>query len=147
MAAHVRQQIRDALATALTGLVTTGARVFKSSTKVFYDTDLPSINIIASQEEVEALSIHQNPTQERTLLVDIFAKSAAIVDVDDVLDTICKEVEQALATNTLGGIVKQINLVSTTITQDETQDLAIGQALMQFEISYYTQANTPDVAL
>lgn len=147
MAAHARQQIREALATALTGLFTTGVNVFKSSTQVFYDTDLPGLNIICNDETLEVLGISPNPLQERSLNAVIIAKSAATNDVDDVLDTICKEVESVLAVSTLSGLVKQITLKSTEITQDDHQDLIIGQALMQFEISYYTQANAPDVAL
>lgn len=42
MANHVRQQIREAVATTLTGLSTTSTRVFQSRLRPLVDADLPA---------------------------------------------------------------------------------------------------------
>jgi hypothetical protein len=49
--AHVRQQVREALAIQLTGLTTTGAKVFQSRVYPLESSDLPCLLIATEEEE------------------------------------------------------------------------------------------------
>ena len=51
--AHVRQQIRDQIVTALTGLTTTGSNVFRSRIFPLEQTKLPALCIFTKSEATE----------------------------------------------------------------------------------------------
>lgn len=137
---HARRQIREAAATAFTGLATTGSRVFQSRMK---PTDnLPCLLITTEDEEVE-----QTPQSRQarvlTLTVRGLAKSGATVD--DTLDAIAEEVEAAAqAAGTLGGkapgglVLKRI---STDF--DETLEKPAGVIVLEYQAGYFTVAGAP----
>ncbi|MBK7592227.1 MAG: hypothetical protein IPI27_13400 [Betaproteobacteria bacterium] len=107
MANHVRRQIREAVATAVTGLTTTGTRVFQSRVYPLEATDLPALLIATLSETSEPVTIHGPRELMRVLSVQVWHHKAT-ADLDDALDLICKEVEIALASDmTLGGKCKR----------------------------------------
>ena len=148
---HVRQQIRDASAALLTGLITTGARVYKSRVHVLSDADLPGLIITTDSEQSEFGSIGSPVLLNRRLRLTVRAVAKANANLDNTLDSIMKEVEAAVyasaAANTLGGLVKSMELSSIDIDMMAEGELPVGQAVMNFEVNYKTFGNAPDIAI
>ena len=65
--AHLRKQIRDNVVTALTGLSTTGSRIYASGVDPIAAANLPGLCVYAESEEVATITITHPQTQLRTL--------------------------------------------------------------------------------
>lgn len=149
MANHLRRRIREAIATAVTGLTTTSTRVFQSRVyPLERGTDLPGLLVFSLAETSERRTAPAPGIMERVLRVQIVAVARALADLDDTLDGICKEVEMALAMpcSALAGLAKTITLTSTDIEMQGTSDRPVGQAAMTYEVVYLAAENAPDVA-
>lgn len=148
MANHLRRQIREAVATAVTGLATTGSRVFQSRVYPLQDSEFPALLVYTLGEVVGQGSMPAPRWQERTVRLQVLAVARADADVDDTLDQICKEVEVALAMPcaALAGIAQMITLVSTDIEMQGTDAQPVGQAALTYEVLYMAAENAPDVA-
>ena len=147
MANHLRRQIREAVATAVTGLATTSTRVFQSRVYPLEANDLPCLMIRTISESSEPATIHGPRELYRVLSVEIDAIAKAVADLDDTLDQICKEVEIAMAADlTLGGKCKSVTLTNTTIELSGSSEVPTGRAAMTFDVDYYVLENAPDVA-
>ena len=130
MANHVRQQIRERVGTVLTGLTTTGSNVYQS---------------LSETSEPDTMGVQQGVERLLTLAVEGYAKATA--NLDDTLDTICKEVETAIAGDTkLNNLARNAFLTSTEIQLNGDGEQPIGVATMTFEVNYRTINNAPDVA-
>lgn len=150
MANHIRQQLREAFAATVTGLTTTGAKVFQSRVDNLAAADLPCLRIYTDSEQIQDDSILDVPyLQHRTITLRCEAVAKTGSNLDDTLDTICNEVEKAIAANsTLGGLAKlHCSLKSTDITFDGSMDINTGLAKMTWEIVSLTMSNAPDVAV
>ena len=95
--AHLRKQIRDNVVTALTGLSTTGNRVYASRVYPMAAANLPGLCVYAKTEEVETTTITRPRTQFRTLTLSVEGFVVATSGLDNTLDAISLEVEEALA--------------------------------------------------
>lgn len=142
---HVRQQIREAAATAVTGLTTSGARVFQSRTRPIADGSLPCLLVNTDDETVEVLTV-DGLVLDRRLTLSISAYAKATSSLDDTLDTMIAEVETVLGNTTLSGKVKSLALQSVRIEMEQGEKPA-GRAVMQFEANYMTVANAPSTAI
>jgi hypothetical protein len=151
MANHVRQQVREALATLLTNLTTTGTRVFQSRIRPLADNELPCLMISTNQEDIEMVGSNTDPALERSLTIRVTAVAKATATLDDTLDTIIKEVEvklnASIAANTLNNLVKGISLNGIEIEFSDETEKPVGQAVMSFTALYYTLASTPDASI
>lgn len=146
MAAHVRQQIREAAAALLTGLATTGAHVFQSRVYPLQDADLPALRIYATEEVSDPVGIHAPKLLERRLTLVIEACAKAGADLDDTLDTIAREVEAALgAAPTLSGTAHDAWLSGTGIEFSGEGELPMGVARLSYTVLYFTASTTPDI--
>jgi len=149
MANHLRRQIRDAVATAITGLATTGARVFPSRVyPLETEGDLPGLLVFTLAESSSRSTLPAPGLMQRTVRLQVVAVAEATADLDDALDQICKEVEIALAMPcaALAGIAKTITLTSTDVELKGTSSRPVGQAAMTYEVVYLAAENAPDVA-
>jgi len=150
---HIRRQIREAFATQVTGLATSGARVYQSRIRNMAAEDLPGLKIYTEQESIEdnaGTTYQSNPDlQHRTILLRCEAMIKATADVDDKLDLMCQEVEIAIAANpTLGGLARlQCWLVSTAIDFDGSLEQPVGRAVMTWKIVTLTMSDRPDVVV
>jgi len=63
MANHVRQQLREAIATAITGLTTTSTRVFQSRVYPIEVGQLPCLVVTSDGDEITAQTVH-HPYQQ-----------------------------------------------------------------------------------
>lgn len=148
MANHVRQQIRERIATDLTGLTTTASRVYQSRVYPLADNNLPGIIIYTKEESSDPVGMGANRQVERTLTVTIQAYCEAVNNIDDTIDTICKEVETALANDKdLNSLAKDTFLTSTEIMYDANATQPVGYGSMDFTVIYRTADNAPDVAI
>lgn len=145
MADHVRNQIRDAAVTALTGLTTTQAHVYASRVYPLSADSLPALRIYTSDEDVEIASLGAKRLLERKLELVVEACVKSNSSFDDTLDDIIKEVEAALAGGLAGA--KYVTLKRIEIEASGDGDVPVGIGRMTFEVPYITAHDAPDVAL
>jgi hypothetical protein len=148
LAAHVRSQIRAAVAGALVGLATTGARVFESRVYPLETADLPGLTVQTDGEQVLGISIDAPRTLQRTLQLVVAGFAQVTVDLDADLDQIAKEVEVAMAMPmaAVAGLAKDIRLVAVQIEMAGTAQKPTGRIALIYEVDYFTLENAPDVA-
>lgn len=148
MALHLRKQIRDAVAAALTSLTTSGARVYESRTHELQDANLPGLRIYTNSEDARVSEIlSSNRVLERDLQLVVEACSKKSSGLDDELDLMVQEVEVAIAANQGAGGAKWIQLKSIEIDMEGEAEKEIGVARMTFEVRYNAALSAPDVAL
>lgn len=144
---HVRQQIREAAATLLTGLTTTGARVYQNRLHPLADANLPCLLINTDSEEIEALTFHATPEMDRTLDLMVRCVAKANSNLDDTLDTMLAEVETALgAASVMPTLIKTIGAKGIQIDLSDGKESQVGIATLVYRISYITASNAPTVA-
>ncbi|MFW5909193.1 MAG: hypothetical protein ACOCUM_00325 [Thiohalospira sp.] len=146
MADHRRQKIRDDVVATLTGLATTGSNVVKAP---FYPVraagDLPGLAIRSGEEAVDEEGGILGDS-DRTYQVDVEAALQATQDIDDQLDTILVEVEEALAADrTRGGLALDTRYVGTGAPEYQgEQQLPVAFVSITFEIDYRVPEGDPD---
>lgn len=138
---HVRQALREAAVTALTGLTTTGARVYDSRIHPLSDGVLPCLTVYCPEEAAEKAGLGNLLDRDMTLVVRGYARGAS--GVEDTLDTICEEVETALTA--LDG-AKWVTLRSIEQTFSDDGDMPIAQVEIRFQVYYQTVAGVPGTA-
>ena len=146
MANHVRQQLRERAATTVTSLTTTGARVFQGRVYPLTQAEMPGLLVYTNDEVVDGRTLSPPRTLDRRvqLVVEGRARGA---DVEDVLDTIAKEVEVAVYNDrTLNSLARDTALQRTEVTLTGQGDQAHGSVRLAFEVTYMARENAPDVA-
>ena len=136
--AHARQTIREAAATLLTGLTTTGSRVFQS--RMVPQESLPCLLITTNDEEITPGTISGMAERHLDLAVTGYAKQSSTVD--DTLDTIAAEVETAMSTFTYRNELKSI-----AVDFDEHLEKPVGMIRLSFLVTYLTATGTPGTPL
>jgi hypothetical protein len=145
---HVRQQIREYFGTNLTGLTTTGSNVFESRVYPLDNTRLPALLIYTKSEASEPIVIGTDRVMSRELSVVVEGYVKSTTNFDDTIDTISKEVEEAIAADrTLGGLAKDTYIESTEITFNAEGEKPMGYVSLTFISNYYVQETNPDVAV
>lgn len=138
---HVRQSLREAAVTALTGLTTTGTRVYDSRVHPLSESALPCLTVYCPEEQVQKAGLGNLLERDMLLVVRGYARSAS--GVEDVLDAICEEVETALTE--LSG-AKWVTLQSIEQTMSDDGDMPIAQVEIRFQVYYQTIAGVPGTA-
>ena len=95
--AHLRQSIRERIATDVTGLSTTGSNVFQSRVYPVEDASLPCLLVYTTSEESEVDTMESPRAMKRLLNVIVQGVVGTATNPDATLDTISKEVEVAIA--------------------------------------------------
>lgn len=150
MANHVIQQVIDAFATTVTGLTTTGARVFKDRIHNLADADLPALRIFDNREYIKNEDIIDLPyMQHRTIILTVEAVTKENTTLDATLNKIRKEVEVAISGNSkLGGICKlHCSLQGAVKDRDGSCEVQAGKLVMTWHAIVLTMNNAPDVAI
>lgn len=142
---HARETVRDAFVTALTGLTTTGARVYPSRVYPSGDIHLPGLSIYTQEESLDEDTEVMGTKQFRNLEVVVEARVKLASGADDQLDDIAAEVEAALfADETLGVGVKDLDYGGTTIElEGEDTSKVVGVATMTFVAFYRIDVTDP----
>ena len=140
--AHVRKAIREHVVTTITSLSTTGSNVYETRYFPLQTGNLPALIVYTLDETIEDYTIGQNTrTQLRSLNLIIEAHCRGTANIDDTLDTIAEEVEEAMVTDiTRGGNAKDTKLVSTEVDFD-TASQKTGLMRLTYLISYNTVEN------
>lgn len=147
MANHLRRQIREGVASTVTGLATTGARVFQSRVYPLQTVELPGLLIYTRNETSTVIGVNPGRQIERVLQLIVEGVAKATSDLDDQLDQIAKEVETVLAAvpTALLALVKDIYLRTTEIAI-EPGEKPTGRIRMTYQLDYYNVESAPDVA-
>ena len=114
---HLRKQIRDDLKVTMTGLTTTGSKIFSArTTELTAGTDYPALLIDTFEEDSVTDTIDPPRGQARTLKFKILAVDEHSPGFEDTLDMIAKEVEDAMTDDTtINGLAKDARLTSTSL--------------------------------
>jgi hypothetical protein len=141
--AHARQTIREQVGTTLTGLTTTGSNVFQSRVYPIEENKLPCLLIYTKDETSEPLAMSPPRSIEKVLNLVVEAYVKTNNDFDDTIDTICKEVEEALyADRLINNLAKDSFLTNTEINFNSDGDNPVGIVVMTFEIAYHHTEGT-----
>jgi hypothetical protein len=147
VADHLHKQIRSAVVTALTGLTTSGARIYANRLAPLPDATSPSLLVTLDEERAEGMTVHQPQLVDRSLSLSVSAVAKASTALDDTLDLMSKEVETALAAGiTISGKSLQIFYTGMSF-EDVASDKPVGVKRMTFTIPYTAMSNAPDVLI
>lgn len=148
MADHIRQQIRERIATTVTGLTTTGSRVYQSRVYPMASANMPGLLVYSTSEDSEIDAMGATGVLNRVLNISIEGYVKTITEFDDKIDDICKEVETAMAGDQkVNGLAKNSFLQSTEIEFSGDGDQPIGVVTLNYVVQYRTATNAPDAAL
>ena len=142
---HVRQQIRDAVASALMGLTTTQNRVFPSRVYPMTAATLPGLTVFTQNETIEphAMGRPIKLKHEMEIVIEAYVKQTA--DFDNAVDTISGEIETAVAQNSaLQSLVKLILPVDLAIETFKEGDQPVAVATMTYRALFFTHEGTPE---
>lgn len=146
--AHVRQSIRENIETTLTGLSTTGSRLFASRVYPIASANLPGLAIYTSDENTEYVTMGSDRTQFRRLSVNVEVYVQGNAGYDDSLDTICSEIEVALYSDlTRGGYAKDTKITAMDAEFSGDGDQPVARATLRVEVEYATQESDPTTAV
>jgi len=145
---HVRQQLRERAATTLTGLSTTGSKVYQSRVFPLGAANLPGLLIYTKSEDSEIVTMSGARTLLRNLSLVIEGYVKAVSNYDDTVDTIAKEVETAMGNDvTLNGLAKNSYLESTEIEYDGEGEKPVAVVSLTYTVEYMTKENAPQTAV
>ena len=145
--AHVRKTIRDNVTTTLTGLTTTGSRVYQTRLFPLATAKLPGLCIYTRSENTEYATIGRPRTQIRQLEVVVEAYVKGASNLDDTIDTISVEVEEAIAADpSRGGSAKDTQITGFDVEYDGDGDQSVGVARFTISVTYVTVENDIEAA-
>ena len=148
--AHVRKSIRDNIVTVVTSLSTTGARVYRSRIYPLETANnLPGLCVYMLREASEADTMGGSAhglAREVDIVVEAYVRATS--NYDNTLDTICVEVEEAVAIDlTRGGNAKDTLLESTEFELSGEGDQPVAMARLTYRCLYRTAANDVETAI
>lgn len=167
---HVRQQIRDHVATLLTGLIydrfgivlldRTGSQIsdnnsilgtgtiYKYRRYALDESQLPALLVYTPSEDVQLATIG-NRTLGRVadLRIDIINKGLS-TSIFENIEQFCAEIARAIQEDyDLGGLAKSCILTQTDISVNTSGEKAIGTGKMFFNVTYVTAIDNCQVSV
>jgi len=150
--AHFAIEARDALRTALTGLATTGSRVFTAHTRddaLLFSGDLPALVLLTPREEVVVDGAYGVPTYQRTALLEVIVcveRTGASADLGAAVYQIAQEIESAMAVPlTVAGRNVVFHLNGSIETESSEQgERIVAMLILPVQALYFTTAGVPD---
>lgn len=147
---HARQSIREAAATLLTGLTTTGSRVHQSRLPyaTLGDGELPALLVTTENESVADRTITAAAVLQRELDLIVSGLAKPSANLDDSLDTIAAEVEAALGESlTVSTSKLSVLLQDIKVAIDSSLERDVGRIDLAFRVIYFTAAGAPGTLL
>ena len=144
--AHVRTQICAAIQTVVTGLDTTGSKVFRQRKYPVGRGNLPGWLIYRGREVSEPMENGSPRLMQRTAEFHLEGIAEGD-DADDVLDQMASEAEAALSTDiTLGGLCADLFVSGFTPgpTGDPQGEKSLSSIRLTIQVSYLTTDQDPD---
>lgn len=145
MADHLHKQIRTAAAAALTGLATTGARVYANRLHPMEDTSLPGLRVSTDSDDVVPLVVLTPGIYQHRLTLAVECCARASTGLDDLCDQMQKEVEVALADGFLIGTRRLFPVLTGSQYDDEAAGTPAAVKRVEFFVEYHTLNTQPDV--
>jgi len=150
---HVRQQIREAITTAITGLATTGSRVWDSRlpAEPLQQNQIPAWIVApfaGEGEELERDAMSPAAEDSRLFALPIIgiATGATGKAIADTLDTMAAELEAAIAAVALAGVT--FRLLSTEFDSDtEPAERLEGSITLTYAAYYFTVNGAAELAI
>jgi hypothetical protein len=151
---HVRTQIATALASTLTGLTTTGVRVYLARELPMPQSALPALLVYADEESIEPMRTAnawpQTLRRQLSVRIDCIAEDTGSLEAT--LNTMLAEVETALnassaAATCTNRIPDGLVLSEVSVERDADGERTIGRLSSRWVGPYYTAANAPETAL
>lgn len=141
---HLRQQIRDAAVTLITGLATTGSRVVVGKTAPLAAQHDPTW-LVYTRRETSDVNVQGAPAElMRTVDLLLEGRTDTATPPDDLLDTLALEAETALGANqTFGGLALAVTLVETNAEVIVPGDRHLGMIQLRFRVAYWTAEGAP----
>ena len=145
---HVRQQIRDRIITVVTGLSTTGSRVYNTRLYTLLPADnLPAL-LVYTQSEDNERDFGSPSTYRRNCMVSIEGVAMGNTTIENTLDTIAAEVEDAIGADpTLNSKAIEISLTNTEIEFTSESEQPIGMVRLNFNVLYFTRATNSQTTI
>lgn len=143
---HVRQQIREAAASALSGNTQAGTRVYSSLVYPTESSALPLVHVHIDSEEAEQGGLGGLMARTADLIVTA-VDDASESALDNTLDTLAAEIEGQIGGNTLSGLSKQTVLTGTEITRSDEGKTPVASISLTFQITYHTDDGDAETAL
>jgi hypothetical protein len=139
---HAREQIRNAVVTAVTGLTTTGTRVYASRVLPLTATDLPALCVYTRQDSPDYT---RGTAQNRPArLLDVRVQGFVDGDDQSVLDDIAAEVETAIYGNApLAALTRLIWLADQSMSVDGEGETLISVIDIGFNMQYSVAEGAP----
>lgn len=138
--AHAREVIRKAILAAVTGLATTGANVSGRTARsdpASVDASLRVIVMPRAETKSQVDDDEIGTLEIRELPVRIEGRVRQAADLDDAMDDICVEVEQALQNDaTLGALVTKLTLEATWAEVTGDIEKTVGIVTMDWTVLY-----------
>jgi hypothetical protein len=145
---HVRKQIRDAVAAALTGLTTTGTNVFKGRYFSMQTPKLPALLVYTTNEDAELSIMGSSRGSDRVLSLVIEGYAISKTIVEDTLDQIAVEVEEAMASDyTLNGLTRDVRYTGYELDANADPEQTVAVIRLTFDIKYRVSAGDVETAL
>jgi hypothetical protein len=140
--AHVRQQIRDAVATAIAG---NGVTVEKSRQWPINESEFPRYLVYSLREQMDESQSTRNGLMRNLEIVVEAVILANPATVDTALDTHAIYLETALNYSTLTGKVLKTVLRSSDILLNSDSDALMGILTLTFDVTYRSLPTNPEV--
>ena len=151
MANHLRRQIRERVVALVTGLSTTGSRVFEGRAYPEEPSKLPCLLVYDRDEELEPATL--SPAGTRTMVSNLsiniegYTQSGSGQAVLNSLAQIQKEVQAALAGDvTLSSLAGDSFLSSASVEVSSDGNKPTGTNVMTYVVRYGYTENAPDTA-
>ncbi len=143
---HVRQQLRSQIVVALLGQTSAVNNVFTNRSYPLSQSELPALIVFTETEEIQNTTISDPVEQLRSVDLRINAYVEAISGVENVADSLCVDVEKALAqTNT---IARSIILEGTSgMRPNVIGEAPVMEVTMSFLAHIVTLSDDPETAL
>lgn len=146
--AHVRQQIRSILLSELVGLPTTGANVTANRIYPYSIDQLPALNVVIESESRMEDDDTMGTDQVRELTLIIEGRAIGDSALDDTLDDMAAEVEQALAQSIeLAGLVRYLNYNGSEIDILKDGEQLIGLVTLEYVVEYSVNFGQAQIAI
>jgi len=149
MANHLRRQIRERIATDVTGLSTTGSNVFQSRAYPVEESKLPCLLVFDSEESVEIRSMGaiRGISSELTINIEGYCQGGDGATVMNTLAAIQKEVQIAVQADIdINSLARDSYLTSADASVNAEATKPTGSVRMTYLVIYQYMENAPDTA-
>lgn len=149
---HVRQQIRDAAATLITGtaMPTTGDAVFKSRQRALNVDQLPCWAVFTKNERhvLEERTTGGEMRRDVELRFEGYVRDADGDSANDTLDDMLVELETQIETDRkLGGLLKDLVLDTIEFDGEDDADQVMYAVRVSYIATYWIVRGSPETAI